>query len=237
MRARTLIIAAILLLSAFQTTAARAGCVDINTAPREELTLIVHIGQVRAAEALRLRAVRPFSSVDDLRRISGIGDARIADIKAQGLACVGGGGGIADGGSGDGGGGPDESACRVGGFSALVSRVRDGDTIVVGDVPIRLQGIAAPELNERGGPRATRAMRSLVLDKEVWCDLDGKRTFDRCSAICYIGVRDVGAVMVRRGLARDCPHFSGGRYERLERAAADEGALISQFYPLPGYCH
>jgi competence protein ComEC len=32
--------------------------------------------------------LRPFSSVDDMVRISGIGSARLRDIKGQGLACV-----------------------------------------------------------------------------------------------------------------------------------------------------
>ncbi len=134
--------------------------------------------------------------------------------------------------------GPDEAErmCPVIGFADIVTHVRDGDTIEVGGLPIRLQGVAAPELNQRGGQKATRVMRNLVLDREVWCDLDGASTFDRCSAICYIAVRDIGAVMVRRGLARDCPSFSGGRYERLELQAAAEGARIGRFYALPAYC-
>lgn len=60
-------------------------CVDINTAPTEELVEIIHISEVRAAEMVLLR---PFSSVDDMIRINGIGPARLADIKAQGLAQV-----------------------------------------------------------------------------------------------------------------------------------------------------
>lgn len=126
--------------------------------------------------------------------------------------------------------------CPAVGFSDLVTHVRDGDTIEVGGLPIRLQGIAAPELDEPGGALAHWVMRNLVLDRELWCDLDGERTFDRCSAICYLMVRDIGAVMVRNGLARDCPRFSGGRYERLELRAASEGRTIGRDYPLPGYC-
>ena len=62
------------------------GKVDVNSASAEELDLIIHIGPVRAAEAVQLR---PFSSLDDLDRINGIGPSRLADIKAEGLACVG----------------------------------------------------------------------------------------------------------------------------------------------------
>lgn len=64
---------------------AAVGCVDLNTASLEELQRIVHIGPERALEIVRLR---PLSSVDDLVNVSGIGPARLADIKKQGLACV-----------------------------------------------------------------------------------------------------------------------------------------------------
>jgi len=60
-------------------------CVDINSASEEELQRITQIGPARAKS---LVALRPFRSVEDLTRISGIGDARLAQIKAQGLACV-----------------------------------------------------------------------------------------------------------------------------------------------------
>jgi predicted flap endonuclease-1-like 5' DNA nuclease len=60
-------------------------CVDLNTAKREELQQIVHIGPVRATAII---AGRPWTSVDELVRIDGIGPSRLADIKEQGLACV-----------------------------------------------------------------------------------------------------------------------------------------------------
>lgn len=61
------------------------GCVNINTASFQELQRIIHIGPDRAQQIINLR---PFSSVNAMDRISGIGPARLADIKAQGLACV-----------------------------------------------------------------------------------------------------------------------------------------------------
>ena len=63
----------------------REGQIDVNSASREELDRIMHIGGERAGQILRLR---PFSSVDDLIRVRGIGPVRLSDIKAQGLACV-----------------------------------------------------------------------------------------------------------------------------------------------------
>ena len=60
-------------------------CIDINTAPLELLQAIVHIGPERASEIERLR---PFTSIDGLRRVSGIGPARLGDIRDEGLACT-----------------------------------------------------------------------------------------------------------------------------------------------------
>jgi competence protein ComEC len=61
-----------------------SGQININTASLEMLHQIVHIGPERAQELVSLR---PFSSLDDLSRVSGIGPSRIKDIKTQGLAC------------------------------------------------------------------------------------------------------------------------------------------------------
>jgi competence protein ComEC len=64
----------------------RADQIDINTAPVTIAVEIIHISTARAEELVDLR---PFTSVDDLTRISGIGPARVEDIKSQDLACVG----------------------------------------------------------------------------------------------------------------------------------------------------
>jgi hypothetical protein len=63
-------------------------CIDINTAPQEELEKIKHIGESRAKQIIILREEKLFSSVDELDRVIGIGPARISDIKQEGLACV-----------------------------------------------------------------------------------------------------------------------------------------------------
>jgi len=84
-RAATFVIIFHLLATNF---VAAAEIVDINNAPIEDLIKIIHIGEKRALELISLR---PFSSLDDLARIKGIGDARIQDIKTQGLAWIDGG--------------------------------------------------------------------------------------------------------------------------------------------------
>ena len=54
------------------------GQIDINTATEKELTSVPGIGHVTAA---RIIAARPFRSADDLKRVSGIGDKKYAQIR------------------------------------------------------------------------------------------------------------------------------------------------------------
>jgi len=54
------------------------GNIDINSATEKELTTVPGIGHVMAA---RIIAARPFRSADDLKRVSGIGDKKYAQIR------------------------------------------------------------------------------------------------------------------------------------------------------------
>ena len=54
------------------------GGIDLNTATEKELTTVPGIGHVMAA---RIIAARPFRSADDLKRVSGIGDKKYAQIR------------------------------------------------------------------------------------------------------------------------------------------------------------
>ena len=64
-------------------------------------------------------------------------------------------------------------------LTGTVTHVRDGDTIEVGKVPIRLNGVSAPELNEPLGNASKKFMRDLVLGKPVRCELTGAKTYGR----------------------------------------------------------
>ena len=64
-----------------------AACIDINTASAAELTGIKHIGDKRAQEIMEQR---PYDSIDELSKVSGIGSKRLADIKLENIACTGG---------------------------------------------------------------------------------------------------------------------------------------------------
>jgi len=88
----------------------------------------------------------------------------------------------------------------------------------------------------RAALRPRQPSRRSCSAKEIRCQLTGKRTYDRCVAVCYLDGADIEAIMVRTGYARDCPRYSGGRHREAERQAAADGATIGRIYALPGYC-
>lgn len=119
---------------------------------------------------------------------------------------------------------------------AGAARVADGDTLRVGGVTVRLQGLAAPEVahpglhvaEEPGGPEARDAMRALVAGHTVVCELTAERTHGRRVGRCAVDGRDLGEAMIAGGLARRCPRFDpDGRYAALP----ENTALV-----LPAYC-
>lgn len=117
---------------------------------------------------------------------------------------------------------------------------KDGDDVIVNGIDFRLQGIAAPEDNERRrdprGPEATANMRRLVDGKQVICDPDGTKARERPVAVCTVDGRDLGEIQVEEGFARDCPRYSGGRYADAEARARAAGLDLSASYALPSYC-
>lgn len=69
----------------YTTKTSNSGTININTASKEELMQIIHIGESRADEIINSR---PFNSMRDLTNIHGIGDGRLKDIKEEGKAYV-----------------------------------------------------------------------------------------------------------------------------------------------------
>lgn len=118
---------------------------------------------------------------------------------------------------------------------AGLAHVLDGDTIVVAGIRVRLKGVAAPEVEhlgesgESGGEAAKAFMAKLVEGEVVVCDLTREDSWGRRVGWCYRDGQDVALVLIRAGLARDCPRFSGGTY------AADEQPTAKAL-PFPAYC-
>ncbi|MCE0506990.1 MULTISPECIES: thermonuclease family protein [unclassified Roseivivax] len=65
-----------------------------------------------------------------------------------------------------------------------VSHVRDGDTIEVGGVPIRLSDVDCAELGTREGEAARREMDRITRGRVLVCALEGRMSYDRHIARC-----------------------------------------------------
>jgi endonuclease YncB( thermonuclease family) len=126
--------------------------------------------------------------------------------------------------------------CALGSFTGKVTYVRTAKKIELeGFFPLLLSGVAVPEWDEEGGQSAKDAMRAMLLGTTVRCVMNGDG-YDRCVATCYLDGADIAEMIIAMGLARDCPRYSGGRYQEAEHRAAQQGATISEIYKLPEYC-
>lgn len=95
--------------------------------------------------------------------------------------------------------------------------VIDGDTIIIKGTRLRLAGIDAPELEDRYGVSAKRAMIGLCKGKSIRAVTDGAQSYERLVATCYLpDGRDLSAELVKLGLALDWSSFSRGKYRDLE---------------------
>lgn len=88
-----------------------------------------------------------------------------------------------------------------------VTRVRDGDTIVVGRTPVRIANLDCAEKGTAAGQRATRKAKDLVAQQTVQCRLEGRRSYDREVGVCALqDGQDFGQLMVAQGV---CSRWRG----------------------------
>jgi endonuclease/exonuclease/phosphatase family metal-dependent hydrolase len=59
-------------------------CIDLNEASAEQLAELPNVGPVRAGQIIKMR---PWDSVNELSRVSGLGAASVRDIEESGLVC------------------------------------------------------------------------------------------------------------------------------------------------------
>jgi len=133
------------------------------------------------------------------------------------------------------------------------ARVIDGDTVRIGSVRIRIQGIDAPETDDicrradgsvwDCGVWATEVARERFAGRRLVCHDLGERSHDRVVARCMDGEEDFAAVMLEKGAARACERFAlqhphSQVYMTLEERAAAEGRGIFDGAPPPraGFC-
>lgn len=76
-------------------------------------------------------------------------------------------------------------------ISGVITSVRDGDTFLLGKLPIRLAAVNCPEINTQEGRRAAQFFRQFT-NSRVTCELTGATTYDRSVAYCSIEENDIG---------------------------------------------
>lgn len=90
------------------------------------------------------------------------------------------------------------------------ARVVDGDSLRIGDLEIRLKGVDAPEMRQncsrggrpyRCGETARRAVETKVGGRPIACRIEGRDRYGRSLARCRVDGQDLGAWLVREGLA------------------------------------
>ncbi|HET6389619.1 thermonuclease family protein [Hyphomicrobium sp.] len=92
-----------------------------------------------------------------------------------------------------------------------LGRVVDGDTLDVGGVRVRLEGIDAPETTQTCqtanggtwacGKAAAAMLRKLAESQDVACDRTGTDRYRRTLATCFVDGMNIEEAMVRAGLA------------------------------------
>jgi endonuclease YncB( thermonuclease family) len=116
-------------------------------------------------------------------------------------------------------GGPEPAPTLVasgpGTFGGRVSGVIDGDTFRIAglDRRIRVWGLDAPERGRPGGSAATAALTRLISGEELGCRQSDIDRYGRIVGQCFMADgRDVAAVMIASGTAREFCRYSSNYY-------------------------
>lgn len=111
--------------------------------------------------------------------------------------------------------------------SLTAQTTTDGDTLRLNGVTYRLYGIDAPETKQvcaddwPAGTLATRRLQVLIGGGNVVCEKRDQDRYGRTVAVCRANDRDLGAILVREGLAWASVRYSRD-YVPLEAMAKSE---------------
>ncbi|WP_111735319.1 thermonuclease family protein [Roseovarius amoyensis] len=86
-------------------------------------------------------------------------------------------------------------------LSGPVTHVRDGDTVEVRGVPVRIANLDCAELGTPAGRMASEAMTQLARTGPLTCRLTGRQSYDREVGTCAMpDGRDIGAELIAKGV-------------------------------------
>ncbi|WP_311966815.1 thermonuclease family protein [Bradyrhizobium australiense] len=117
------------------------------------------------------------------------------------------------------------ASCSISPCAAIDGQasIVNGDTLEFHGTRIRLWGIDAPESSQlcrgedslpyRCGANAANELDAFIAGRAVSCEAVGRDVYGRTVATCSVEAIDLGAWLVRNGLALDWPKYSKGQYE------------------------
>ena len=117
-------------------------------------------------------------------------------------------------------------------ISGTVSKIRDGDTIVLDTMPIRLNGLTCDELGTPLGDQAKLFLQDKISLKEATCTLNGSKSYDREIGRCKVNILgDIGLLMITSGLCGRCPKYD--QEKKYLSAQKSAGPFVGL---MPNYC-
>jgi endonuclease YncB( thermonuclease family) len=116
--------------------------------------------------------------------------------------------------------------------------ITDGDTLKQGGLTSRVWGIDAPELSQTcpdgwpAGRVAATRLQPLTTGRPVACQEKDRDRYGRTVAICRASGEDLGAILVREGLAWAFVRYSSGYVgDERQAKANDLGVHTHQCIP------
>ena len=91
-------------------------------------------------------------------------------------------------------------------LNGTITHVRDGDTIEVNGVAVRLSALDCPENGTRQGDKATRIAKQFK-GSLARCELTGAKTYDRLVGYCSVGGSDFGLYMMQNSSCKVWPKY------------------------------
>jgi endonuclease YncB( thermonuclease family) len=123
-------------------------------------------------------------------------------------------------------------------------RVIDGDSLALGELRIRMQGIDAPELKQecknnesqqlyKCGQVSKSYLTSLIAGQDVKCSNQGLDRYKRQLAYCYVGEVNLNQEMVRSGNALAYIKYDESFIKEEQEAKSNKAGIWSSKFKIP----
>jgi len=93
-------------------------------------------------------------------------------------------------------------------LAGTITHVRDGDTIEIGGIAVRLQGITCDEMDTRRGQQTQIYLADLISKSYARCTLNGKMTYNRLVGRCGTAdIKDIGYHLIEQKYCGRCVRY------------------------------